>query len=731
MQENGDSTLSILVNKPKVFGKSDANGKCPSSQKLNKQKKSSDLPSQRKQSITPKPAKTAKKLPNSSSKPVSKQTTPKPKKSSKLAKTNPVVKTEETNDYDDYDYDDPEHYNSTKPIKSARQKKQTEDNGSTLSEKSNTSGVKLSIIKKHPGNQESNQYSEVTESGRVSNYSQKRPSSSKRLHSNQQAKSSHDSITVEESEPEQLKSAAKENSESSYGSKQEGSSHLGEQISELINSILSDPGSISSDQLSDAATRLRIWQKNILSKVSPLENAQIRLWYESLLSLFIEQNITSNNIEYKDHMMKKAREIIQSHRFSYPGGHTHRFKFVVSGPDGSGKSTFLSAISQQLLIELIASGNWKQTFIFPINILTIAPLCQDLGSFFVEISRTTIQALAAQRPLILKYKDSLIRTFADVIHGKPLLPKSFTLDDDFKAIHQPLQAYLNQCYQLYHNSTGIVDFSISTFMIPLVLSKIFGFHDLVVIIDHFDVADVTFGPSPPFDESTDTIFIVECFKYLLNRSSFIIGYKYEMALSGILSPVDPLTSTFANNIEFISTLGVVCDSHNEENQSVKSETQTGNAESNNEGINSQPENPNNETQQLPSETDNTEHENDQIQTENANSQNEKKKEYPHQKFSFNISFQEPDEPPLTICSEMFAGCALYLTYYDRLCEIVEIIEQLEDDEQKNSENVDVEEEKLKLVMQMQNLLKVTMRSQDRGPYNLSVKSVAFTRKEKK
>ncbi|OHT01965.1 hypothetical protein TRFO_31035 [Tritrichomonas foetus] len=323
-----------------------------------------------------------------------------------------------------------------------------------------------------------------------------------------------------------------------------------------VEEILDDA---PTSKMTEVAKTLEDWQQNLLSVVSPLEIQQQQLWYNSLIEIFQQQNlgVNKNQISFYDELVDKSRRLLKSHRFSYPGGISHRFKIAVTGPSNSGKSTLLSVISNQLLLELIASGDWKQTFVFPVDVSLFVPLFDDFGSLYTHIVQLTISLLAAQRPLLVPYTESLIHAFQTVVTGVPLLPKPFLLDEDFRLIIPAVQQLLDIITQCWRDSTAMTSFAVNIFMFPYFLSTIFGFKKFIIIADHFDLSDVTKIPGPPFVDSTENIFISEVFKFALNESSYIVAGKNSSSLLDLLSTLDIPNKGYSQGIENVSTLDLI------------------------------------------------------------------------------------------------------------------------------------------------------------------------------
>lgn len=308
---------------------------------------------------------------------------------------------------------------------------------------------------------------------------------------------------------------------------------------------------------------LEDWQQDLVNLVHPIEEQHQIMWYNSMISLFAQQGLGqakgNSKILYYNELVAKSREIIEKHRFSYPSGTLHRFKIVITGPSQSGKSTYMSIFAKQYLLELIASDQWKHTFILPINFTLALPNFTDLGALYCYMVQLTFSALAIQRPLLIQYAESLTHAFQTVVSGSPILPKPFLLDEDFRLIIPAVQQLLDINLQCWQDPTAMSSFIFNIFMFPYFVSNIFGFTHFAVIADNLDQADITKSPSPPFSDSTESVFMIEVIKLMLNQASYIVSGKNSTHLVDTLSTIDSENKGYAQIIETISTLKLIED----------------------------------------------------------------------------------------------------------------------------------------------------------------------------
>ena len=324
-----------------------------------------------------------------------------------------------------------------------------------------------------------------------------------------------------------------------------------------VNELLNDEA--PSDKIYSALEELDEWQLNITSVASPIETQQQLLWYNSMISLLQQQNlyVEQNKVSFYSELVDLSRKFLKSHRFSFPGGTSHRFKAAILGPNGSGKSTFLSVMAQQYLIGLLTSSEWKHTFVFPLDTAMISPYFENLQHLYCMMVQLTFNALSAQRPLLIQYTEALIHSFQSVTTGAPVLPKSFVLDEDFRLITPAIKQLLDIITQCWNDSSAMMSFIVNIFMFPFFISNIFGFSKFVVIADHLDLSDVTKTPTHPFEESEENVFLAEIFKYMLNESSYIVSGKNSFILMNLLTTADTQSKGLCQTIETLSTLSIV------------------------------------------------------------------------------------------------------------------------------------------------------------------------------
>ena len=301
-----------------------------------------------------------------------------------------------------------------------------------------------------------------------------------------------------------------------------------------------------------AISKLAQWQKVILNNLIPLEYQQLQRWYIHTVAYLEQQKIVydSQNLKFAKNLEELVNVLLEKHRFSTTAGASHRMRVLISGPRNSGKSTLLGLAAERAILELAASGEWKHTFIFAYDFASNAHTVQAYDELFRSIVRATFSGLSAQRPLLSEHSAGLCNCFCNIIEGKPLIPKSFQISNDFRTLvpqlHQLIQL-ISECWAEEDKSSFITN----ALSFPLQISKIFGFDRVLVIADHFDAFSS--------GDALEDIFIMENVKNLLELSSFIAAVQDQEKAAEAVKPGPKDGIDLTQSVFRISTLDIVED----------------------------------------------------------------------------------------------------------------------------------------------------------------------------
>jgi hypothetical protein len=290
-----------------------------------------------------------------------------------------------------------------------------------------------------------------------------------------------------------------------------------------------------------------------------VEEDQQIAWFSGLKSILLQQFVNYPEVVHCEaEMIARAKEIVARHRFSFAAGAAHACRLAVVGPRESGKSTFLSIIAKQVLLDMLATGDWKQTLVFSLDLAQFVPFLTDLGGLFKSMVRLTFQSLVAQLPLLLPHVSGLISAFEMAVGGKPLLPKSIVLSQDFRGVIPALRHLLSLLTACWNDQDGLEPFLLNTFKLPMLVGDIFGYRNYFLIVDHLDLADTTLGAIPPFTEATVNVFVVEIIKFMLASSSFLVSCQESSLILNLFPAISDSTGIdLTDGLAFTSTLDVV------------------------------------------------------------------------------------------------------------------------------------------------------------------------------
>ena len=335
----------------------------------------------------------------------------------------------------------------------------------------------------------------------------------------------------------------------------DGAGALGDDVFDVLASLVSE---LNQGKLKEAWDALEEWQQQFLDSAQPLEREQLSFWYKSVMSLLSQQNlVVVDDSRFKEPVLTQAKNVLRKHRFAYHDRASHVLRLAICGPRQSGKSNLMSVIARQAIVDMIASGDWKQTLVFAMDVSLLTHLFTDIKGLYRAIVQLTFQALAVQKPLIAQYASGLVSAFESVVEGNPLLPKPFVLSEDFRLIVPELKKIMDILTLCWNDPTAMGPFLTNVFKLPMLLGDVFGFKRYFMIVDHIDAADVTLRPMEPFVDTETQVFVVELVKFMVMSSSFVVSCRDGSALSNVLANLNENSIDLNDGVEFLSTLDVV------------------------------------------------------------------------------------------------------------------------------------------------------------------------------
>jgi hypothetical protein len=217
----------------------------------------------------------------------------------------------------------------------------------------------------------------------------------------------------------------------------------------------------------------------------------------------------------------------------------------------------LTILAEQLIIDLLASGDWKRTLVFSMDLGLVHHLFIAPGGLFQAIVRLSLQALAAQLPLLLPHVQALTIAFDGIMTGRAGLPKAFTHSEDFRLVVPALQDMLASFSSAWADHTALEPFVANTLRLPILLGEMFGYRKFVYVVDHIDLADVTLTQTPPFTGAETNVFLLEQLKFALDSASFLVSSKRLNAIDELFPSFYPGTVDLTRGLDSLSTLDLI------------------------------------------------------------------------------------------------------------------------------------------------------------------------------
>jgi hypothetical protein len=306
---------------------------------------------------------------------------------------------------------------------------------------------------------------------------------------------------------------------------------------------------------SDALKQLPFW-----------EQQQLLWWYQRVLAQELpELDDSSYGV---NEMIGQARCLLLEHRLSV----SHRLNIGILGPKLSGKSTFLRVLYNELLLELIATETWKKTFVLVLDFASVAAFVANFVECYRTIVSATFRELRWQRPQLAPHLP-IIQAYFESIPLQEYVPpieKLLRRDELKKPLAADLQGFANELFKVWHQPDALLSWLGNVFLFPRHIAEILGFTKVIVVIDHFDAADVTLIPeSTPFPDSPTSISLYDVLKVLLSSVNYIVAAQNESDFCGLLPSGTPeLNIDLGGTISLCSTVGLIAPCPDESEQFI-------------------------------------------------------------------------------------------------------------------------------------------------------------------
>lgn len=268
--------------------------------------------------------------------------------------------------------------------------------------------------------------------------------------------------------------------------------------------------------------------KNFMKNAMKEEQDQQRFMFQKCISSLSAYNnlLDRKNLTLVHQIEEKANGIVNKHRVLTTGCVAYNFNTVITGPHPSGKSTFLAFVTEQFLTDLVITNTWKRNFVLIFDAKKLAISFSSYLTFYDAFIDLIFGALKYQRPGFIPYADSVTLYFHGITqepNTQATLPKTFSECTEFRSAARSLALIGSTLKQCFEDTSSFSAWFTNVLLLPKLISSAFGFDQIHFIIDHIDYLDVQFQPAHPFVDSSETVDLVEYFKYVLSTSSYILA----------------------------------------------------------------------------------------------------------------------------------------------------------------------------------------------------------------
>lgn len=304
--------------------------------------------------------------------------------------------------------------------------------------------------------------------------------------------------------------------------------------------------------INDAFAEISDKTSDFLSQTLDLENKQKARYYRKILEVaeqFQMIELYNSKWNHLDKMRDKARSLIAESRIPLTNGFDYVLRLGIVGPKKAGKSTFLHICLRELLVDLVATDNWKTTFVFPYDVSQFIDGMLDLGEMYKQYINYIFAQLGAQCPNSIQLLQSIEKSFLTVTEnrGHVMLPRKLTQNINLKTLSSRINEIVQELAELWVSEEDYVKWLVNLAMLPYSLSKAFGFTKIINIFDHFDVASTNIDPGHPFVGSETTVFPSEVLKAALSMGPFILSSKDSVHFTESLDSISENSLTNIRN----------------------------------------------------------------------------------------------------------------------------------------------------------------------------------------
>ena len=322
------------------------------------------------------------------------------------------------------------------------------------------------------------------------------------------------------------------------------------QLLALISGLDTKPE--TEDMLNKASKNIQ----KITNTSLQIERLQQGRWFKTGVEMLESVGITiPEDVIGKDDMIGLSRVVITNHRQVVPAGASHTMNTVVRGPMGSGITTLLSVLANEYLVDLVATSEYKKTFVV---IYDTRDYMQSWTpeELFHTMLQLTIDHISWHRPDLtpaIPYIKKLIESSLQAYGNMPTIPKGAPIDNHLAS---KLERYAASVSRKWTNEEGYTEWIKECITMPMNVAQVLGFTKFTVIFDDFDtIISNVVEAQYPFVNCL--VSMNDVFGELLNRFPYIISvrsfndFNDQMMCTETVSlkPFDTVSTIDAINVE--------------------------------------------------------------------------------------------------------------------------------------------------------------------------------------
>lgn len=318
------------------------------------------------------------------------------------------------------------------------------------------------------------------------------------------------------------------------------------------------------NSIEEACSKLSPQSHEMLSEMIMLENEQKVRYYKEMIKILEIQGLNPflDKLIGSDQLKQKARDFISQHRITNPIVSSYIFRAAILGPMKCGKSTFLGVLSQQLLLDLMATNTWKKAFVYVADLDKIMSGYQDNKAFYKSFINHLFSLFTAQLPSMIQFLPKIEKAFLSITEYSSKadsfpLPTKLTQSFEYRKLSSDLKSIGSSMASIWYDPSALSQWITSLVLLPSFLAKIFGFHNIVYILDNFEAAQVQLDPLYPFEESESIPSFDEFWKYAIVNHPYLLSTGDEQQFMYSLASTNETSIDLLSQTELISLFDLI------------------------------------------------------------------------------------------------------------------------------------------------------------------------------